>query len=1028
MALIDLLTKYKQLPIVERMLNAKDSRASSFINIKKQATAKGVFYIIEPTKDFCNCTGSISTTIILNSKFELVKSECGCLEYYRKKECVHATLLYALALKELKPEDFELQIDAYRKAILAQEQEVLLNQLADELRTNSSYFKKIHLSAEITNDDGNNYFSLHIGYDKEYIVKSISEFINNMETNKFYSYGQKLAFVHSYEVLDDESKELYSFLLNICHDDSLKSIKIKRSQFLKVLEICHESGIYYSTNGHKANFYPIIDLDKLDLLLDENALYADKPQNSKELICGVNYAYYIDDEKIYAYCFKKRNEAIIFGSLFKTNSNGILVEANATDFISNLLPVIKREVNIKESFYQKYSFPNVEISSYFVYQFGNIINNYKLKVETKYENTPYVAQIVDGYNKCLESFGFVKGEKGSYVLTSVESQYYFLTSDISSLKSYGEVFFDESVKKITLKKSNRVNVSISYNVGLLDFKFESGTLTIEEIQAMLNAYHHKKKFVKLKNDVIIEIKEEDLKNIDNFLEDFNINIQDLNKKVTKPLNYLLKLVGFKEDNIDCDDKICELIDKVQNYKELPELPNKEFLDVLRPYQVEGYKWLKTLANLGFGGILADDMGLGKTLEIISFLASDEEKRPTLIVCPMSLVYNWENECEKWNFKTPIKLILGGAVERESVIKSINYNEKAIYITSYDSLRRDVELYTSTFRFIIADEAQYIKNQNALKSTAIKQLKSQMNFALTGTPIENGLADLWSIFDYLMPGYLADYNHFKTRYENLIMHDDDETLLVLKKRVQPFILRRTKKDVLKELPDKIEEIYYCKMEDKQEEVYKAYVENIKQDIKNNGNMILSLITRLRQICITPELIYHEEFPSAKLALALELVTRAISSGHRILIFSQFASVFPILAKMFDTAGITYTSLDGTTKALKRMELVDEFNNNENLKVFMISLKAGGTGLNLVGADMVIHLDPWWNVSAENQATDRAYRIGQTKNVHVLKLVCKDTIEEKVILLQKAKNELASSIIHSQDKNVSLTKEDILQILD
>ena len=363
-----------------------------------------------------------------------------------------------------------------------------------------------------------------------------------------------------------------------------------------------------------------------------------------------------------------------------------------------------------------------------------------------------------------------------------------------------------------------------------------------------------------------------------------------------------------------------------------------------------------------------------------------------------------------------------------MIKNIDYNAKAIYITSYDSLRRDIDLYKGTFRFVIADEAQYIKNQNTLKSTAIKQLKSQMNFALTGTPIENGLADLWSIFDYLMPGYLADYSHFKSRYESLILHDDDEALDLLKKRVQPFILRRTKKDVLKDLPDKIEEIYYCKMDEKQEELYKAYVQNIKNDLKENGNQVLALITRLRQICITPQLIYENEFNSAKLALALELIKRALASEHRILIFSQFASVFPILGKMLDAEEIKYFTLDGTTKALNRLEMVEKFNNDEQYKVFMISLKAGGTGLNLTGADMVIHLDPWWNVSAENQATDRAYRIGQTKNVHVLKLVCKDTIEEKVLLLQKIKNDLASSIIHSQEKNITITKDDILKLLD
>ena len=280
----------------------------------------------------------------------------------------------------------------------------------------------------------------------------------------------------------------------------------------------------------------------------------------------------------------------------------------------------------------------------------------------------------------------------------------------------------------------------------------------------------------------------------------------------------------------------------------------------------------------------------------------------------------------------------------------------------------------------------------------------------------------------MPGYLADYNHFKERYESLIMHDDYEALDLLKKRVSPFILRRTKKDVLKELPDKLEEVYYCKMGEQQEKLYQSNVLEIKQNLNKKAGSILALLTRLRQICITPELVYDGVFESAKLQLALELIRRGLASKHRILLFSQFASVFPIISKMLAEEGIKYFILDGSTSALRRIELVDEFNNNLEIGVFMISLKAGGTGLNLVGADMVIHLDPWWNLSAENQATDRAYRFGQTKNVFVVKLVCKGTIEEKVLKLQQLKSELANSIIYNQSQAITLTKEDILELLD
>ena len=397
---------------------------------------------------------------------------------------------------------------------------------------------------------------------------------------------------------------------------------------------------------------------------------------------------------------------------------------------------------------------------------------------------------------------------------------------------------------------------------------------------------------------------------------------------------------------------------------------------------------------------------------------------------MSLVYNWQIECEKWGYDNNVTLILGSSEDREAIIKSIIPNQKLLYVTSYDSLRRDSQLYSNVkFRYIIADEAQFIKNQFAQKSEAIKSLNSEINFALTGTPIENGLADLWSIFDFLMPGYLSNYNHFKNRYESLIIHDDTEALNNLKKRVAPFILRRTKKDVLKDLPDKIEDYYYCKMESKQREVYDSFVLKLKDDLNNGASNVLALLTRLRQVCITPELIYQEPFANTKIDMALDIIKSSIEAGHRILLFSQFAQSFPIISRELDNMGIKHFILDGQTKAKIRMDMVEEFNKNEDYKIFIISLKAGGTGLNLTGADMVIHLDPWWNSSAEAQATDRTYRIGQTKNVTVIKLICKDTIEEKVIHLQKLKKELAESIVVEDDKKpFKLTKKEILELLD
>ena len=1027
MKIVDSLMSYRQFTFLEPLLNCSKVEAKSYIKITEEHINGKRCFHIQAQPSLNELTGSVLSSIVIDTKLHLMKAECGCLQFYRKKECVHTTLLLSLAIKVIDEEIFTRIMRRYNENKLKLQQIKILNNMALELKTSSNYFKKINLYAEITKIENKNFLSLRIGYDKEYVVKNITEFIKMMEEHIEYSYGQKLTFVHSYEVLTDESKELYNFLTNI-NNDATKSIQLRRSQMLKVLEICKDRGIYYSDGKDRAKFYPIIESSKFDIKLDDSCLYIDKPENTHNFICGIDVAYFIDEEKILSYKFTKRNEAIIYANLFKCKEKGIFVDTNEVEFISNLLPVIKNEVEIENKFYAKYRLPEVYLNSYFLYEKGKIINDYKKDIEEAYKDSSYVNQMIDGYHRLLEQFGFILNKNGLYELEDLECQYNFLTSDLSALKGYGDVFFDNSVKKITLKKTGRISINVSYNVGLIDLDIHSSKLSIEEIQAILDAYQQKKKIVKLKNDVIIKIKEEDVKYLNDFLEDFNVDIKDLNTKITKPMSYILKLVNCKDDSVNLDNKVVKIIQEIESYKDSVEVPRGNFINVFRPYQLEGFRWLKTLSKFGFGGILADDMGLGKTLQIMAFISSDEVDRPSMIVCPMSLMYNWQNECEKWELDIPTYLIMGSASERENIIKNINYNQKAFYITSYDSLRRDIEFYSDRFRFVIADEAQFIKNQNALKSTAVKQLKSEMNFALTGTPVENGLADLWSIFDFVMPGYLANYNHFKSRYESLIMHDDTEALTMLKKRVQPFILRRTKKDVLKDLPDKIEEVYYCKLEDKQQEVYQAHVDSIKSELNRGSGAVLAMLTRLRQICITPELVFDEPFESSKIKLAVELIQRAILANHRILLFTQFSSVFPIMEKIFIELNIKHFTLDGTTKAVNRKEMVDEFNNNENIKVFMISLKAGGTGLNLVGADMVIHLDPWWNSSAENQATDRAYRIGQNKKVNVIKLVCKDTIEEKVLLLQKLKKDLADSIIYSETNNQKMTKEDILEMLE
>ena len=451
--------------------------------------------------------------------------------------------------------------------------------------------------------------------------------------------------------------------------------------------------------------------------------------------------------------------------------------------------------------------------------------------------------------------------------------------------------------------------------------------------------------------------------------------------------------------------------------------------------------------MAWDGILADDMGLGKTVQLLCVVCkyledeTEKNKKPTLVVCPSSLCLNWQNEIEKFTQGVTSEVIHGSLQDRMRKIAEINnYN---IVITSYELLKRDIDEYKKynyKFKYIIADEAQYIKNNNTQNAKAIKDIISETRFALTGTPIENSLSELWSIFDFIMPGYLFRYRKFKELYETPIMRDNDEIVMQkLKKLIEPFVLRRIKKEVLTELPDKTVTVLSSQMLEEQDEIYLSYLTQAKksamEEIKENGIeksqiKILALLTRLRQVCCHPSLfIENYEGGSGKLNQCIEIIKDAIQSGHKILLFSGYTAMFDIIEKELKKEQISYLKLTGQTKVSDRINLVDEFNNNPDKKLFLISLKAGGTGLNLVGADMVIHYDPWWNVSSENQATDRTYRIGQKRNVQVYKLITKNSIEEKIYDLQKRKEALIDNMLSTNQTFISkLSKEEIMNLFE
>ena len=626
------------------------------------------------------------------------------------------------------------------------------------------------------------------------------------------------------------------------------------------------------------------------------------------------------------------------------------------------------------------------------------------------------------FPECGNDFAFIAWE-------DEESIYKLISTGLDQLRQLGEVYLSSSMRSLIITRPPKVNVNVSLNVGLLDMKLTTN-LPPDELEQLLNSYHQHKKYYRLKNGNFIQLEDSSLSVLAELSEGLELDTKQLaDGHLQLPKYHSLYINQVLKDNEAEIETVRnydfrQIIRNMQNIENSDYESPKDLKTELRPYQKFGYQWLRTLADLGFGGILADDMGLGKTVQIIAFLlakvceAEAENKIiKALIVCPASLVYNWESEIQRFAPFLSVCTIVGTTEQRKELIgKQGQYD---ITLTSYDLLKRDLESYKNyQYDYEIIDEAQNIKNYTTQAAKAVKSIQADIRFALTGTPIENSLSELWSIFDYLMPGLLGSYQKFRKKYENpIITNTDDEISKRLQKMVKPFILRRLKRDVLKELPDKIEEVILSKMENEQERLYNANAQKVlaslaaksDDEFKTSRIQILAELTKLRQLCCDPSLIYDDyQGGSAKLEACMELVNSAIDANNKILIFSQFTSMLDIIKGRLDELKIDAYMLTGSTTKEKRRELVDRFNKDQT-PVFLISLKAGGTGLNLTAASIVIHYDPWWNLAAQNQATDRTHRIGQEQIVTVYKLLAKDTIEEKIEKLQEKKAQLSDQII-------------------
>ena len=666
---------------------------------------------------------------------------------------------------------------------------------------------------------------------------------------------------------------------------------------------------------------------------------------------------------------------------------------------------------------------------------ATVIANYgNLAIKLPSENHmdgKIVVRDFESENDILSSFRHFTHEGGTMSLYSDRDIYLFLSDEIPQLQKKATLHYSDRFKGLKIVDTINIHASVSYmtHIDLLETGFESD-LSYEQISGILNAVKLKKSFYRLSNGNFIDLEHSKQKDTLNLLNQLDFTFEDLrNGSKTIPKYHALYLNSL--GSVEKNDSFVKYINEVKNKK--PVIP-KGLENVLREYQKDGMEWLTQLSYLGFGGILADDMGLGKTLQVIAYIHGIKPDKPTLIVAPSALTYNWQSEINKFTPDATSIIIDGPKEERVRLIEGISDYE--FVITSYPILRRDIALYQEReFAYCFIDEAQHIKNPRTMSARSVKKINAEHKFALTGTPIENALMELWSIFDFIMPGYLYSAHEFRNRYETPLVKDGDAmTANSFRARIKPFMMRRMKQDVLQELPEKIEDTIYAELTNEQKDMYSAYLavaKNQTEALLNEGGQgrmkILSLIMRLRQICCHPVL-FDENYDkdSGKLNLLMELIVNATDAGHRILVFSQFTSMLEIIKKRLKDVGIDYFYLDGQTPSYERASLADRFNGGER-DVFLISLKAGGVGLNLTGADTVIHYDPWWNPAVMDQASDRAYRIGQTKAVQVIRLAAKGTIEEKIIKLQESKRRMADDIVRvNTDTFGSLSDNDILSL--
>lgn len=1010
-------------------------------------------------------------------------------EYGGNKPCVHTTALLFLLddyLKLYNPGDAtDRSAASLLNAYQTRHAKTVMADISDDQ-------EELQLVPRLEKTGDGLQLSFRVGLKKLFVIKNLTAFIRAYRCGDTMQFGSATEIDFSKHFIEEKSKKYYSFIESFVLEEQWRAyqtasisahygfaqfeIKGYIALYGKALdeffELCKGETLEYTDKtgaGRKKQQVRLRDaMPSFHLTIqkniDEKGTFQGILVNgtASELIEGMKYVYHFSEDYINRTPEEELQDVI---TLFDMDAYGRISfqvgRKRMSEFYYTLLPILKRYGTVIQEdgeLIGQYLPPEAAFSFYLDAENNNVTCSVKVAygehicsgmdimrpehVWEPYRDSNKEAEILMHIRRF---FPEQDPDADLFHCGGDENAVYeVMTRGVDCMLGLGEVHSTDRFRRINARRKPQVTVGVSVESDLMNLDILSKDIPLEELLEALGSYRKKKKYHRLRNGDFLDIQDNSMELLAELMETLRMTPREFVKgNMQVPAYRTLYLDKMLEEcgsvNFQRDRRFRALVKEFKTVNESDyEVPDS-LRETMRGYQVAGYKWLRTLEACGFGGILADDMGLGKTLQIISaLLARKEEGRQgtTLIVTPASLVYNWQEELRRFAPELQVCMVTGTQKERTEKIR--RYQEADVCITSYDLLKRDIAEYEDcSFACQVLDEAQYIKNHSTAAAKAVKVVRSRIRYALTGTPIENRLSELWSIFDYLMPGFLYGYDVFKKEIETpIVKNQDQDAMERLKKMVSPFILRRLKMEVLKDLPDKLEEVRYARLENQQKKLYDGQVVHMREmldgqseeDFNKSKLQILAELTRIRQICCDPSLLWEDyDGGSAKREACMDLIRSAIEGEHKILVFSQFTTMLELLEADLTAAGLSYYKITGATPKEQRLSLVKLFNEDQ-VPVFLISLKAGGTGLNLVGADVVIHYDPWWNLAVQNQATDRAHRIGQTRVVSVYKLIVKDTIEEKILHMQEQKKSLADEVLSGELGGISsLSKEELLELV-